>query len=231
MQQDLQQAIDKGLRSGELYTCQAFVVETYLWGEGHKRVVLLSPGSIKIVAQARFAARSTKRFGAALQPFALVKAFLKTGRASQTFENWFLDKVELQQNFLSLRGHYKKMETAAFALNFIRDLVPTGQIDDFFYQALHEFMHLLDQVDIKSEFWANWWKALFWEACFRQMGYGQLLEYKEFNDCTKFAEMLSVFSRVPVKRDLTKDELSQIYYKWVDSTHQTWEFFEKWLRV
>jgi DNA repair protein RecO (recombination protein O) len=100
----------------------AVLLRSVAYGEADRVVTLLTERHGQVSAIARSARRSQKRFGAALEPFALIEVELSTGTGALGR----LESARLVQGFPGLLGSLERMQTAGRALDRVRALVSEG---------------------------------------------------------------------------------------------------------
>jgi len=223
----------------------AVVLSTQLYKESDKIVHLYTANYGKLSFLAKNAARSLKRFGAALEVFSHVKAHFKKGsHGAADSRIKFLEKVDLQDSFLHLRSRFESLESSFFVCKFVLDLLPEGSPDKLLFQALGRFFR--DSIELDFSIHASWARCAFLSWYARHAGFGSIDSFlwddrESFRGELKLAWQKSLSSGAPNFKDLFKvlslsqetaptlsDEV-RLYQNWIASSGLHWEHFEKWL--
>jgi DNA repair protein RecO (recombination protein O) len=121
----------------------AILLRSVAYGEADRIVTLLTESHGKVALIARSARKSQKRFGAALEPFALIEAEIAVGSG----EVGRLASARLIRGYPRILGSLQRIEIAGAALEMIRDIVPLREPDPRFVVAITRFFERLDQED------------------------------------------------------------------------------------
>ena len=105
---------------------RAFLLRSVDYGESDRVLTLLSEERGKIAAIARGARSSRKRFGGALEPFALLEVSLARGRGSLPR----LAEASLLRAYAGLSRSLGRVGAAGFALELSGEVLPEHQLDD-----------------------------------------------------------------------------------------------------
>ena len=199
----------------------------------------------KISAVARGAARSLKRFGAALEPFCLVKAQLKAPKNLNQGHGtaiWILESVDLKNSFMHLRQDYASLNAAASATRLILDHIPDGPIDIEIFRAYGRFLRDSELSQGGAQF--EWNFVAFWSWVANFMGFGRLDTYlwesigqrsPEFlkfwqselsRPDAAFRKIFEGLATLDLKR-WTRGERERLYQEWLRISALPWPFFEK----
>jgi DNA repair protein RecO (recombination protein O) len=122
----------------------ALVLRRIDYGEADRVVTLLTEEHGKIASLARGARRSKQRFGAALEPFAVVRAQLSVGQSSLAT----LREASPVRSFPSLLARLPAIRAAGEAIEKTRDLLPDRHPDARVF-ATH--VGLLEALDAGGE--------------------------------------------------------------------------------
>lgn len=107
--------------SGEL--TDALVLRAVDYRDADRIVTLLTAQHGKVAVLARSARRSKKRFGGALEPYALIEAEVRLGRG----DVGGIAKARVKQSFPAILSDLTRMSVAAVALELVREALPVRQ--------------------------------------------------------------------------------------------------------
>lgn len=232
-------------RAGSQVELNAIILGQQLFGEAHKIVWLCTLEQGKISAMAMNAARSTRRFGAALQAGNFVRAYFKAPRELSHSETlWALEKLDIRADFAHLRSDYSLLESAFFALRFVQDIVPADSGDPSVFKALGRFLR--DSQAYPYRKGCSLLRIAFWSWMAHHFGFGDLTRelettLKKLGDgvvscwhhhlAQAEPNFLGLFEQLESRNIETiqlADEVA-IYKRWVSLSGVHWEHFEKWL--
>ncbi len=232
------------MQAGSQVESHAIVLAFTPLKESDRLVHLFTLEYGRISAVAPQAARSIKRFGAALEPMSYIKAHLKVPRdAKGASENplWRLEKADLRQPYLHFRKSYGLLESAFFVLRIVLDLVPEGHVDVELFKGLGRFFKESQNLDLQRS--PAWIRAVFWDFFSRHLGSGELVEDLLKDRPADFVELwrsavigephfAKLFARLAQDRipDLTLGEEIGIYEQWLKNSNIHWPYFEQWLQ-
>ncbi len=94
----------------------------------------------KVSAIARGARSSRRRFAGALEPYAIIRVELSSGRG----ELWTLGAATVQQSFSGILRDLGRMEVAAAALSLLREALPVRVPDSSLFLAAVQYLTLVD---------------------------------------------------------------------------------------
>ena len=226
-------------RKGERVESHALILEVIDYQEGDRIVSLLTQKFGKISARALKAARSVKRFGAALEVGNHVLARM-TAPGDREGALWRLEETEIRANFSGTRQSYARLETAAFVLNLVRQTMPDDENDLVVFQSLGRFLRGLEKLENANER-APWVRTMFWCWLMNHWGHGNVVADQEIlkssqilAKVTEIAEpdfeaaMLAMGSEnLPT---LHFDHEVALYRTWLQRTGLIWKGFELWCR-
>lgn len=118
----------------------ALLLRSIDYGEADRIVTLLTARFGKVAYIARAARRSKKRFGAALQPLALLSAHVGAGRGPLAT----LERAEITRAFPRLLTDLGRMQAGFAALEFVRELTPDHEPDPGLFTSAAAFLDALD---------------------------------------------------------------------------------------
>jgi DNA repair protein RecO (recombination protein O) len=126
----------------------AVVLRQVATGEADRVVTLYTRAHGKLSALAHAAAKSRKRFGAALSPYVLGEATLreKAGR-----ELHLLERFDARRDFAARLGDPIKMGHAAYATELLRELSPPHQTDPALLDLLVELYEVVGTTAPRAE--------------------------------------------------------------------------------
>jgi DNA repair protein RecO (recombination protein O) len=122
---------------------RAFLLRSVDYGESDRVLTLLTEHRGRIAAIARGARRSQKRFGGALEPFALLEVALARGRG----ELWRLTEATLVEAHPGLSRDLARIGAAAFVLELVRELAPEDQPEPGLFRSIEEVLGLLASAE------------------------------------------------------------------------------------
>lgn len=123
--------------TGESETVEAVVLRTVPYGESDLVVHLLARGRGRVGAFARGARKSHRRFGGALEPFALVRAELQERRGADLAD---LKSAASIEPFLSLRDDLGRLAHAGYGVELVRELAREREPNDPLLDLLLAFL-------------------------------------------------------------------------------------------
>jgi DNA repair protein RecO (recombination protein O) len=118
------------------------VLRTIDYGEADRVVTLLSRERGKLVAFARGARASKRRFGGGLEPFTQVTAELAEQGGGDAMAR--LDSVSVDRSFHRIRGDLARIGCAAYAAELARELVRDHEPHAALFDLLVEYLGRLD---------------------------------------------------------------------------------------
>jgi DNA repair protein RecO (recombination protein O) len=127
-------------------TIDALLLRALDYSEADRIVTLLTAPFGKASFIARGARRSKKRFGAALQPFQLLRVELSHGRG----ELGTLAAAQIVRPFPRLLSELGRMGAGFAALELVRELLPEREADPAPLALTLELLDRLDQADAPS---------------------------------------------------------------------------------
>jgi DNA repair protein RecO (recombination protein O) len=122
---------------------RAFLLRTVDYGESDRVLTLLSEDRGKIAAIARGARSSRKRFGGALEPFALLEVSLTRGRGSLPL----LAEASLLRAHSGLSRSLGRFGAAGFVLELAREILPEHQPEPAIFNLVDELLPLLAEAE------------------------------------------------------------------------------------
>ena len=125
----------------ESFSTRAFLLRSVPTGEADKVVTLLTRDRGKLGAIARSARRSQKRFGGALEPFALLQVQLAQRPGSDLAR---LDRAEVVAPHARIATDLVRMGQAATALELARETLPPEHPEPALFDTLADFLERLD---------------------------------------------------------------------------------------
>ncbi len=114
----------------------AFVLRSVAYGEADRIVTLLTASKGRVSALARGARRSRKRFGGALEPYALLEVELGAGRGQLAR----LAGATVTRANAGILTSLERMGAAGAALTWTRELGVDGQPDPDVFALVHEVL-------------------------------------------------------------------------------------------
>lgn len=230
------------MRAGALIESHAIVLGFIPLKESDRLAHLLTQDHGRIAAVAPQAARSLKRFGAALEPMSHIKAHLQIPREGREGHAvWRLERADLQSSFLHFRKSYALLETAFFALRLVMDQIPEGHVDPLLFRALGRFLKYSDLEGIEK--YPTYLRVAFWTWFAQHLGLGDLSEKLVPTLGPLLETWHNVLSQgeVPFEqlfkeiirgqsKDLTPAQEIEIYEKWLQNSAMHWPYFEQWLQ-
>ncbi len=127
---------------GARFKLSAVVLRTVDYGEADRVVTLLSRERGKLVAFARAARASKRRFGGGLEPFTLVSAELAERGGCDAMAR--LESVNVERAFHQIRGDLARIGCAAYAAELARELTRDHQPHAALFDLLVEYLGRLD---------------------------------------------------------------------------------------
>ncbi len=124
------------------FKLSAVVLRTVDYGESDRVVTLLSHERGKLVAFARGARASKRRFGGGLEPFTLVTAELAERGGGDAMAR--LDSVSVERSFHHVRGDLARIGCAAYAAELAGSLVRDHEPHAALFDLLVEYLGRLD---------------------------------------------------------------------------------------
>ncbi|MCA9546668.1 MAG: DNA repair protein RecO [Myxococcales bacterium] len=144
----------------------AVVLRRTPWRDHDLIVELLTPTQGRLTAKAQGARRSTRRFGAALEPGARVRAHLAGGRAGQV-----LSAVDLVAPLRAARVDLDRFHHLAYVLEIARLASSEGEADETLFGLLVSYLEHLEAQPATDEALAHWELTVL-----AHLGYGLRLE-------------------------------------------------------
>jgi DNA repair protein RecO (recombination protein O) len=135
------------LAIGRTVRSEAIVLRSVDFGEADRIVTLLTKDLGKIAVIARNARKSQKRFGGALEPFAVMAAEVALGRGEVSR----LASAALIRPFPSILGTLAKMQAGGRALELVRDAIPNGPVDARIFDVCVGVFAMLDGAETVRE--------------------------------------------------------------------------------
>jgi hypothetical protein len=219
--------------TGGLLLTHAIILDSVLFKETDKVLSLLSLDHGKFSVFAKSAVRSTVRFSGGLEPLTHVKAHLKTGRSL-----WRLEKIEYQSAFIHLRSSFDSLQSAAFVLRLVKDLIPDGPVEPAVFRALGRFLRDSEQPGFGGI--AGWAWLSFWTWLAFHTGVGDISEplHEKLRGpmLHQWHELLA--SREPSLKELfalliawpapklTNSDYILVYRQWLRVAGIKWQYFE-----
>ncbi len=120
---------------------EAFILRTVNYRDSDRILTLLTRELGKISAIARWARSSRKRFGGALEPFALLEVSLGRGRGHDKM--FLLTEASLVDSHPGLATDLDRIGCAALVTELVRELTPDNDPDPRIFDLLREFMSLM----------------------------------------------------------------------------------------
>jgi DNA repair protein RecO (recombination protein O) len=124
------------------FKLSAVVLRTVDYGEADRVVTLLSRERGKLVAFARGARASRRRFGGGLEPFTLVAAELAERGGGDAMAR--LDSVSVERSFHPIRGDLARIGCAAYAVELAGALVRDHEPHASLFDLMVEYLGRLD---------------------------------------------------------------------------------------
>ncbi len=124
------------------FKLSALILRTVDYGEADRVVTLLSRERGKLVAFARGARASKRRFGGGLEPFTLVSAELAARGGGDAMAR--LDSVSVDRSFHHIRGDLARIGCAAYAAELSGALVRDHEPHPALFDLLVEYLDRLD---------------------------------------------------------------------------------------
>lgn len=133
--------------AGRTQFTDALLLRAVDYGEADRIVTLLTRELGKVAVIARGARRSRRRFGAALEPYAVIRAEVGLGRG----EVGRLAQAQIARAFPGILRDLKKIEYAGQALELVRDATPVREPDERVLEAAVQMLEALDAADEARE--------------------------------------------------------------------------------
>jgi len=127
---------------GGRFKLSAVVLRTVDYGEADRVVTLLSRERGKLVAFARAARASKRRFGGGLEPFTLVSAELSERGGGDAMAR--LESVSVERSFHQIRGDLARIGCAAYAAELARELTRDHEPHAALFDLLVTYLGRLD---------------------------------------------------------------------------------------
>jgi DNA repair protein RecO (recombination protein O) len=124
------------------FKLSAVVLRTVDYGEADRVVTLLSRERGKLVAFARGARASKRRFGGGLEPFTLVSAELAERGGGDAMAR--LESVNVERSFHQIRTDLARIGCAAYAAELARELVRDHEPHPTLFDLLVDYLGRLD---------------------------------------------------------------------------------------
>jgi DNA repair protein RecO (recombination protein O) len=124
------------------FKLSAVVLRTVDYGEADRVVTLLSRERGKLVAFARAARASKRRFGGGLEPFTLVSAELSERGGGDAMPR--LESVSVERAFHQIRSDLARIGCAAYAAELARELVRDHEPHAALFDLLVAYLGRLD---------------------------------------------------------------------------------------
>ncbi|MGD8861419.1 MAG: DNA repair protein RecO [Myxococcales bacterium] len=130
---------------GPTHFTDALLLRSVDYRDVDRIVTLLTRDRGKAAYIARGARRSRKRFGASLQPFALLRAEVAEGRGHVGT----LSQAQVTRAFPRLLGELERMGAGYAALELLRELLPEREPAPTLFDDAVAFMQELDAAEVK----------------------------------------------------------------------------------
>jgi DNA repair protein RecO (recombination protein O) len=130
----------------ELLKTEAVLLRRTAYRDADLLLSLFTQRFGKITALARAARRSQRRFSGALEPMHGLSLEL-----SSSGQRFTLEGANIAQFRSRLTGSLPRMNAAARALAWVRDVAPEGQPEDEVWEALEAFLQALDLEQVQDE--------------------------------------------------------------------------------
>jgi len=127
--------------TGSPQITRAFILRSVDYRDSDRILTLLSRDLGKIGAIAKGARSSRRRFGGALEPFAVLEVTLTPGRGREGL--FVIDEASVLADNRGLSGDLERLGAAAFMTELVRELLPDGQPDARMFDLLAECLSLL----------------------------------------------------------------------------------------
>lgn len=121
----------------------AILLRSVDYGEADRIVTLLTRRFGRLAFIARGARRSKRRFGGALEPFAV----LRVGVVVKETGLGTLQQAELSSAHPKLLGSLDRMAAAGAASELLRELTTEGEVDEAVFDTAVELLQALDDVE------------------------------------------------------------------------------------
>lgn len=129
--------------SAQAHHCRAFILRTADYGESDRVVTLLGEDLGKVAAIARGARSSRRRFGGALEPFALLEVALARGRGRLPR----LAESTLLRAHAGLARSLTRVGAAGHLLELVRETLPEGQPEPRVFALIESLLPLIAEAD------------------------------------------------------------------------------------
>jgi DNA repair protein RecO (recombination protein O) len=116
-------------------------VRSTAYGETDRILTLFTRDQGKISVLARGAAKSTKRFGGALEPFSLIETTVRP----TTKRIWPLQEARQVKVFIGLSQNLRRLESASFLLELTREVLPEHQPEPALFDLVIAALTELEQ--------------------------------------------------------------------------------------
>lgn len=124
-------------------SARAFLLRAVDYGESDRILSLLTEDGGKVSAIARGARRSQKRFGGALEPFALIEVALAPSRGSLQR----VTEATLLRAHPGLARRLERFGAAAYLIELVRELVAEEEPEPRVFALVDEALALLEEAD------------------------------------------------------------------------------------
>lgn len=125
----------------ETVTSLSLLVRSTAYGETDRILTLFTREQGKISVLARGAAKSSKRFGGALEPFSLIETTVQP----VTKRIWPLQEARQLKVFIGLSQNLKRLEIASFLLELTREVLPEHQPEPALFDLVLAALAELEQ--------------------------------------------------------------------------------------
>ena len=118
----------------------AVLLRSVDYRDADRIVTLLTRELGKVAVMARGARRSTKRFGGALEPYALLRAEVSLGRG----EVGRLGQAQIVRHYPRILSDLTRMTHAGAALELVREIAPAREPDERLFDTVVQVLETLD---------------------------------------------------------------------------------------
>ncbi|HEX3083994.1 MAG TPA: DNA repair protein RecO [Pyrinomonadaceae bacterium] len=125
-----------------LVTTDAIVLRSYNLAESDRIVICLTRSSGLVRAVAKGARRMKSRFGAALEPFTLVKLSL---HEKENRELMTVSSAEILESHFDLSGNFESAEVLAYMGEMVAEFAPPHETDERLFRMLSACVDALAQ--------------------------------------------------------------------------------------
>jgi DNA repair protein RecO (recombination protein O) len=127
--------------TGSPQITRAFILRSVDYRDSDRILTLLSRDLGKVSAIAKGARSSRRRFGGALEPFAMLEVSVTPGRGREGL--YVIDEASVLADNRALGGDLERLGAAAFLTELVRELLPESQPDERMFDLLAECLSLL----------------------------------------------------------------------------------------